>query len=263
MTNKKYELTDETKNIDSNIVYRIRSLINFKSHNINVHKGDFGGFVSKEENLSHDGSCWIFDNAVAFDNSKVFENAILEDDTVINGSTVIGGDAIIQGDTTIISNSEIGGESIIIKSSVENCKINFARILNTNIESSQIDSFSAIYESLILDSHISESIIQNSIIEDSEIESLIYNSKITFGAIKDNYDYINMGPFHRELYTFYKSKDGTIFARENNYKISEGFTGSIDNFIAFLKDVDDYNKKSEDMIKYIKMYFNENWRKRK
>ena len=74
---KKYKLTDETINIGGTTLYRIKALKNFSD----VKKGDKGGFVESEDNLSHDGDCWIYNNAKAygkatvFDHAKVFNNA--------------------------------------------------------------------------------------------------------------------------------------------------------------------------------------------
>jgi hypothetical protein len=53
MEEKKYELTDETMEIDGHILHRIRALKNI-GETINV--GDLGGFVENEENLSHEGN---------------------------------------------------------------------------------------------------------------------------------------------------------------------------------------------------------------
>ncbi|WP_375623495.1 MULTISPECIES: hypothetical protein [unclassified Bartonella] len=51
----KYELTDETINVNGFTLYRIRALKNFGD----VKKGDLGGWVESEENLSHEDDCWI------------------------------------------------------------------------------------------------------------------------------------------------------------------------------------------------------------
>ena len=45
---KKYRLTDETINVNGRILHRIEALRDFYG----VKKGDKGGFVEKEENLS-------------------------------------------------------------------------------------------------------------------------------------------------------------------------------------------------------------------
>ncbi len=60
MINKKYEFTEETKDICGKKLYRIRALRDFKG----VKAGDLGGFIEKEENLSHEGNCWVYNNAM-------------------------------------------------------------------------------------------------------------------------------------------------------------------------------------------------------
>ena len=59
MMDKKYKLTDEAIQHCGKTLYRIEALIDFGD----VDKGDKGGFVESEENLSHDGNCWVYDNA--------------------------------------------------------------------------------------------------------------------------------------------------------------------------------------------------------
>ena len=71
MEEKKYKLTDETIEFDGNILHRIKALKNFS----NVHEGDLGGWIEKEENLSHNGDCWVGGNAKAFGNAWVYGDA--------------------------------------------------------------------------------------------------------------------------------------------------------------------------------------------
>ena len=40
-------------------------LLSEKDVREDVHQGDLGGFVESERNLSQEGSCWIYDNALA------------------------------------------------------------------------------------------------------------------------------------------------------------------------------------------------------
>ena len=67
---KKYKLTDETIEVNGKTLYRIKALKDFS----NVKRGDKGGFVEKEENLSHLGDAWVYNN------TKVLDNAIVKDD---------------------------------------------------------------------------------------------------------------------------------------------------------------------------------------
>ena len=52
---KKYKLTDECITFDDRKLYRIEALIDFGW----VKKGDKGGFIESEKNLSHFNNCWI------------------------------------------------------------------------------------------------------------------------------------------------------------------------------------------------------------
>lgn len=56
---KKFELTNETKTVCGRTLFRIKALISFG----NVSAGDLGGFVEKEENLSHSGNACVYGNA--------------------------------------------------------------------------------------------------------------------------------------------------------------------------------------------------------
>jgi hypothetical protein len=56
--NMKYKLTDKTKNCLGKTLYQIQALKDFGV----VKKGDVGGWVESEENLSHEFKCWIFEN---------------------------------------------------------------------------------------------------------------------------------------------------------------------------------------------------------
>ena len=58
MEEKKYRLTDITIKVYGIALHRIQALKDFGD----VKKGDFGGWVEKEENLSQEGNCWIYEN---------------------------------------------------------------------------------------------------------------------------------------------------------------------------------------------------------
>lgn len=72
-TNKKYELTSETKIVVNKTLHRIRALRSFAD----VKTGDLGGWIESEKNLSHDGNCWVYDNARVSDDARVFGNALV------------------------------------------------------------------------------------------------------------------------------------------------------------------------------------------
>ena len=68
---KKYEFTGEVKNWFGNTLHRIRAVVAFGD----VSVGDLGGWVEKEENLSHDGNAWVYDEALVYGNARVYDEA--------------------------------------------------------------------------------------------------------------------------------------------------------------------------------------------
>lgn len=70
---KKYCLTENTEKVDGKTVYQIQALIDIPS--IGIKKGDFGGHLEGEHNLSHEGDAWVYDTALVMDNAKVYGNA--------------------------------------------------------------------------------------------------------------------------------------------------------------------------------------------
>ncbi|QLB42458.1 MULTISPECIES: hypothetical protein [Mannheimia] len=70
---KKYCLTESTEEVDGKTVYQIQALIDIPS--IDIKKGDLGGYVEGEHNLSHEGDAWIYDTALVMDNAKVYGSA--------------------------------------------------------------------------------------------------------------------------------------------------------------------------------------------
>lgn len=61
---KKYELTDETVRVGSRTLYRVRALCDIPGRG--VQKGDTGGFVEAERNLSQFGAAWVSGDAQVF-----------------------------------------------------------------------------------------------------------------------------------------------------------------------------------------------------
>lgn len=70
---KKYELTDEKIEAFSTTLYRIRALRDIPAFDVKA--GDLGGFIEKEENLSHDGDAWVYGDARVSGDARVYGNA--------------------------------------------------------------------------------------------------------------------------------------------------------------------------------------------
>lgn len=105
---KKYELTDEVIRVIDiegrpSLLYRIKALRDFECKGTPVKAGDLGGFVESEDNLSHSGTCWIFDDAKVYDCAYVYGDACIIDlaevgeDAKVSGSAVVADTAIVKG----------------------------------------------------------------------------------------------------------------------------------------------------------------------
>lgn len=108
---RKYEL------IESNIrgLHRIKALRDFGD----VKKGDVGGYVENEYNLSHDGECWIYDGAAVYENATVWNDVRIREkvriygNAKINDNVVVCNNAIICDEAKVCANTRVCGDSVI------------------------------------------------------------------------------------------------------------------------------------------------------
>mgnify|MGYP002765375801 FL=1 len=108
--NKKYELLqNDYIEHAGRTLYRIKALRDFS----NVKAGDVGGYVQSEDNLSHKGDCWVYDNVKVFnsarihDDARIFENAQVYDEAEVFGSARIHGNAKIYDEAGIFDNATV------------------------------------------------------------------------------------------------------------------------------------------------------------
>lgn len=95
--NQKYEIS-EIAHPKYPWLHRIRALSDVRP---GVKKGDLGGYVQGAENLSQEGTCWIFDNAIACDDAFVNQQAVLGEYAVVRGSALISGNANVRGNAVV------------------------------------------------------------------------------------------------------------------------------------------------------------------
>lgn len=97
MEQKKYEITDIAHPSNPKW-HRIRALEYIGE---DIEPGDLGGFVESEDNLSQEGVCWIFNDAIACESALVSGNAVLKDQAVARGTALVS------------NNAEVGGKAIV------------------------------------------------------------------------------------------------------------------------------------------------------
>lgn len=111
---KKFELVPEmTRVVFGTTLFRIRALISFGD----VNKGDPGGWLETERNLSQEGDAWVSGNAqvygeaVIYGNAQVYGNALVFDGARVSGDARVYGSACIYGNAQIYDDAEVYGEA--------------------------------------------------------------------------------------------------------------------------------------------------------
>ena len=283
--NKKYKLVKRKSIVTGNgtILYRIKALKDFG----NIKKGELGGFVESENNLSQEGNCWIYneakvlDNATVIDNAQVLDHAIIKDYATVSDSACIkGSNVLISGKShiysaVIIDNSKITGECDI----GGNVKIDNSSIFNSLINCPGYISISTIINSIIEDFAKIEKLNYSSVIGSSVNSARIENVTMFDGAVVKNVsiknavlgseanissvsDLITINPISTKYtpdetcngYTFYLSKDKKILACNDNGDVVtlDSLKAEIDKNV-LIKESD---KKLYDLaITYVKSHF--------
>ena len=115
---KKYEFTGETKtiNLSSRTVtlHRIKAVVEFGL----VKVGELGGWIEKEENLSHKGDAWVSGDAVVSENAEVRGNAVVRGDAWVRGNAEVRGNAVVSGDAWVSENAEVRGNAVVSENAV-------------------------------------------------------------------------------------------------------------------------------------------------
>ncbi len=112
---KKYEMTNEVIEFEGRILHRIRALKDFGD----VKKGDLGGFIGEEKNLSQEGNAWVYNNAKVCDDAIVRNNAIVKDNATIGGNAFVEVNALVCGKAYVFGSAHVT-ESATVK---DNAKI--------------------------------------------------------------------------------------------------------------------------------------------
>ena len=129
---KKYKLTSETIRINGKTLYRIEALRDFGE----IKKGDKGGFIEKESNLSHEDLCWVYDDAKVYGKARVYGDAQVcgfakvygyaevyvdtqvYDDAMVYGFAKVWGNAEVYGDAKVGGNAVLSGNDKVYGNAV-------------------------------------------------------------------------------------------------------------------------------------------------
>lgn len=120
MATKKYEILKNKSVIHKSIVYngrrlyRITALKDFVTvDGRKVYKGEIGGFVESENNLSQEGTCWIFDDAIVYDDAVICDNAIVCDAAKVCNEAKVYDKAKVTGCACISKSAKVYGTAFV------------------------------------------------------------------------------------------------------------------------------------------------------
>lgn len=95
---KKYELVNYNEDTG---LYQIKALCDFSD----VKAGELGGWVAGEDNLSHEGDCWVYSNARVCAYAAVFGSAR------VGGTARVGGNARVFDEARVSGSARVGGSA--------------------------------------------------------------------------------------------------------------------------------------------------------
>ena len=99
---KKFEFTGETKILfNGTILHRIKALVEIKLGYFIVKAGDLGGWIEKEENLSHVDNAWVYGDAMVYGDAWVYGDAMVWGNARVYGDAMVCGDARVYGDSYV------------------------------------------------------------------------------------------------------------------------------------------------------------------
>ena len=104
---KKYEFTVETIEVSGRTLHRIKAIRDFGY----VKAGELGGFIEKEENLSHEGNCWVYNDAKVYGDAEVCGNAWVHGDAEVYGNAKVYGNALVYDNANVCGDAEVYGNA--------------------------------------------------------------------------------------------------------------------------------------------------------
>ena len=114
---RKYELVE----CDKAGFFQIKSLRDFND----VMIGELGGYIEKEENLSHNGDAWVYGDAcvsgnahvsgdaLVYENAWVSGDAHVSGDACVSGNAHVSGDALVSGNACVSGNAHVSGDALV------------------------------------------------------------------------------------------------------------------------------------------------------
>ena len=108
---KKYRFIEEKEVLGrdgkKHTLHRIQAIKEF----FNVEKGEIGGWVEKEANLSHGYNAWVKNDACVYGDARIEDNAVISGQAEVYGNAIISGQAEVYGNACVLGNACIDGNA--------------------------------------------------------------------------------------------------------------------------------------------------------
>ena len=106
---KKYEMTEETLTFNDRVLHRIRAVRDFGT----IKAGDEGGWIEKQENLSHDECAWVREDARVYEDAHVCGNALVYGNALVCGNAQVCGNARVRENAKVYGNAYVYGHTYV------------------------------------------------------------------------------------------------------------------------------------------------------
>ena len=93
----KYKLTEEKIQTPFGELVRIEALRDFSD----VKKGEKGGFIMLEKNLTQSGNAWVYGDAQVSEDARVSGDAQVSGNAWVHGNALVSGNARVSGDAQV------------------------------------------------------------------------------------------------------------------------------------------------------------------
>lgn len=100
-------------------LHRIRALKNFVTiDGKHIEKGELGGYVEDERNLSQHGVCWVDGTAKVFDSAYIGGSACIQDGVMVFGHAHVLDAALVYGNARIFDRATVRDKARVFSESV-------------------------------------------------------------------------------------------------------------------------------------------------
>ena len=137
---KTFEFTGETLLHNKVVLNRIRAVVDIPE--ADVKKGDIGGWIEKEENLS--GNAWVYDDSKVYGEAKVYDNAKIKGSSEVRDSAKVFGDTNIKNKSVVKYHASVSGNVLVNMSEVGGTSRLYGNAVIT--DESKIGDYACVHE---------------------------------------------------------------------------------------------------------------------